>query len=418
MHSLLNQSNSKQTACHGTTSYRLLFSLKLIAMSLSKKLLLAAFIVCLALFLNAASKPRIVAIGDIHGADTAFDSILQKTQMINANQEWIAENTILVQTGDVLDRGPGSRKAMDLLLNLEKQAPAKNGKVIALLGNHEVMNIIGDLRYVSAEEYASYSDANSAKKQDAAFRAFEDFLRQRSKKLGVQPPAFTKELEQDWKQKHPPGFFEHREAFSTKGIYGQWLRKHDAIAVVDGNVFLHGGISPAVKELSFDQINRKIHQELNDFDTCREYLQGRKAALSFFTVDEIVGAAKQELEIQKQKRSEGLGESGTLQKCVTLENWLILHPDGPLWFRGFATWDDSEGTTNIQELISKYKATRFITAHTVQTDGQIHSRFNGQLFLIDTGMLAGDFFPGGRASALVIRDGKVTAIYPDQSVAF
>ncbi|HEY7161216.1 MAG TPA: hypothetical protein VH815_08145, partial [Acidobacteriota bacterium] len=69
-------------------------------MRLSKKLLLTAFIVCIALFLNAAPKPRIVAIGDVHGADRAFVSILQKAQLINANQEWIAENTIFVQTGD------------------------------------------------------------------------------------------------------------------------------------------------------------------------------------------------------------------------------------------------------------------------------------------------------------------------------
>ncbi|MCI0611452.1 metallophosphoesterase [bacterium] len=380
-------------------------------MSLSKKLLLTTFVACSALFLNAASKPRFVAIGDIHGADAAFVSILQKAQLINANQEWIADNTIFIQTGDVLDRGPGSRKAMDLLLDLEKQAPKKNGKVIALLGNHEVMNIVGDLRYVSAEEYASYSDSKSAKTQDAAFKAYENFLKQRAERFGVQPPAFTKEMEQDWKQKHPLGFVEHRDAFSKKGRYGRWLRKQDAIAVVDGNVFLHGGISLEVKELSFDELNRRIHQELNDFDSCREYLQGQKAALPFFTVDEIVGAAKQELEIQKQKRSQGIGENKTLERCTTLESWLIMHPDGPLWFRGFATWNDSEGSANIQELIQKYKVTRFITAHTVMPDGQIRSRFNGQIFLIDTGMLSGSFFPGGRASALEINDGTVTPIY-------
>ncbi len=383
-------------------------------MSLSKKLLITTVAVCIALFLNAASKPRIVAIGDIHGADAAFVSILQKAQLINTNQEWIAGNTIFVQTGDVLDRGPGSRKAMDLLLDLEKQAPKKNGKVLALLGNHEVMNIVGDLRYVSAGEYASYSDSNSAKTQDAALKAYEEFLKQRAKRFGVQPPVFTKEMEQDWKQKHPLGFVEHRDAFSKKGKYGQWLRKHDAIAVVDGNVFLHGGVSLEVKELSFDDMNHRIHQELNDFDSCREYLQDQKAALPFFSLDEIVGAAKQELDIQKQKRSQGIGENKNLERCTTLENWLILHPDGPLWFRGFATWTDSEGTTNIQQLIHKYKVTRFITAHTVMPDGQIRSRFNGQIFLTDTGMLSGSFFPGGRASALDISDGKVTPIYVDQ----
>jgi hypothetical protein len=380
-------------------------------MSLSKKLLLLLLVVSSSLLLNAASKPRIVTIGDIHGADAAFVSILEKAKLIDANREWIAHNTIFVQTGDVLDRGPGSRKAMDLIMKLEKQAPKKNGKVIALLGNHEVMNIIGDLRYVSVQEYASYADSNSAKKQDAAYRAYEDFLNQRSKTLGMQPPAFTNDMEQDWKQKHPRGFVEHREAFAKKGVYGQWLRKHDAIALVDGNVFLHGGISSAVQELSFDQMNRKVHQELNDFDACRDYLQAQNAALPFFTLDEIVNAANQELQIQKQKSAEGLGENSILQRCVNLESWLIINPDGPLWFRGFATWDDSEGSKNIQDLISKYKVKRFITAHTVQTNGQVHSRFNDQIFLIDTGMLSGTFFPGGRASALEITEGKLTPIY-------
>src|SRR5262245_30421380 len=144
-------------------------------MSLSKKLLLILFVVSSALLLDAASKPRIVAIGDIHGADAAFVSILEKAKLIDANRKWSADDTSLIQTGDVLDRGSGSRKAMDLVMNLEKQAPQKNGRVIPLLGNHEVMNIIGDLRYVSAEEYASYSDLNSVKRQDTAYKAYEDF---------------------------------------------------------------------------------------------------------------------------------------------------------------------------------------------------------------------------------------------------
>ncbi len=367
--------------------------------------------------LHASSKPRIVAVGDVHGADAAFVSILQKSQVINEKQEWVAEKTILVQTGDVLDRGPGSRKAMDLLMNLEKQAPRKGGKVVALLGNHEVMNIIGDLRYVSAEEYASYSDSNSQKKQEAAYRTYENFLKQRAKKLGDQPPAFTKEMEEDWKQKHPFGFVEHREAFWRKGKYGQWLRKHDAITVIDDAVFLHGGISLAVKDLTLDEINRRIHQELETFDACREYLQNQKAVLPFFTLDEMLSSARAELGMQKQNEGTGANENSTLEKCITLESWLITHPEGPLWFRGFATWDETEDSANLQALLEKYRVTHFIAAHTVQPGGKISSRFGGKIFLIDTGMLS-TYFPGGRASALEIHDGKFTAIYPDERTEF
>jgi hypothetical protein len=88
-------------------------------------------------------------------------------------------------------------------------------------------------------------------------------------------------------------------------------------------------------------------------------------------------------------------------------------PDGPLWFRGYATWSDDEGQATMPALLSSAGVQRFVVGHTVQKDGRIHVRFGGAVFLIDSGMLT-SYAPGGRASALELVGGVANAIYPGE----
>jgi hypothetical protein len=106
--------------------------------------------------------PRIIAVGDLHGDYEQFTSVLSSAGLIDGNGDWTGGKAHLVQTGDVVDRGPDSRSIMDLLMRLEKQAAAAGGGVHALLGNHEAMNVYGDLRYVSPGEFASYAKGEVA----------------------------------------------------------------------------------------------------------------------------------------------------------------------------------------------------------------------------------------------------------------
>src|SRR5262245_20788781 len=94
---------------------------------------------------SPAAKEHAVAIGDVHGDLDAFVGILQRAHLIDPVHRWSGGTTILVQTGDFLDRGPKSRGVMDLLMSLQKEAQRAGGRVIALMGNHEAMNIFGDL---------------------------------------------------------------------------------------------------------------------------------------------------------------------------------------------------------------------------------------------------------------------------------
>jgi hypothetical protein len=105
---------------------------------------------------------RIVIIGDIHGDIRRFKDILIDAKIINKNIEWIAEpkDTIVVQMGDQVDsvnRDP-VLKDWEVLPDVEmlyftdllnKMALSKGGRVISLIGNHELMNVIGNFSYVS-----------------------------------------------------------------------------------------------------------------------------------------------------------------------------------------------------------------------------------------------------------------------------
>ena len=192
----------------------------------------------------AAEPPEsIVAIGDVHNDFDDFVAILRRTSVINQENHWIAGRTTFVQVGDLLDRGPKPREVMDLVMALEKEAAQAGGRVVSLLGNHEMMNMMGDLRYVVPANYASFADAKSADRQKAAYNEYVEWRNKHAALVAElqQPMELT---ETEWMARHPLGFVEQREALGPKGKYGEWLRGHAAVAEIEGVVFLHGGIHP------------------------------------------------------------------------------------------------------------------------------------------------------------------------------
>ena len=108
-----------------------------------------------------AQAQRIVAVGDLHGDYAAWIDIARAAGIVDARSRWSGGNAILVQTGDIADRGPDSLKIIRHLQALQKEAPAAGGKVVVLVGNHEAMNVTGDLRYVDPGEYAAFRDRRS-----------------------------------------------------------------------------------------------------------------------------------------------------------------------------------------------------------------------------------------------------------------
>ncbi len=110
---------------------------------------------------------RIVAVGDLHGDYDAWTAIARAAGLTDAKGRWAAGATTLVQMGDVADRGPDSLKIIRHLMKLQREASKRGGRVIVLVGNHEAMNMTGDLRYVHPGEYRAFVDRNSEARRRA-----------------------------------------------------------------------------------------------------------------------------------------------------------------------------------------------------------------------------------------------------------
>lgn len=365
---------------------------------------------------SQAATAKCVAIGDVHGDFDDFVALLQKIGLIDQDRHWKGAAVTLVQLGDEIDRGPKPRDVMDLLIALQPEARKAGGEVIPLLGNHEIMNIMGDLRYVTPANYASFADEKSEERRQAAAREFMKWRDKHKELVNELPPSFA-QTEEQWLSQHPAGFIEQREAYAPNGKYGKWLRTHRTVAKVEGVVFLHGGLDPSVAAMGIDKINARIHDELNVFDNTRKYLESQQLILPFFTLEEIGAVVRTQVRIEERKGVDPSKQLSTeLGPFMSLEGWLSMSSHGPVWFRAYDQWTDAEGPAQIATVLQAVNANAVVVGHTPQKVGHIRSRFDNRVFLIDTGMLS-SYYPGGKASALEFEsDGEIAAEYLDSRV--
>jgi hypothetical protein len=202
--------------------------------------------------------PRIVAMGDVHGNLDKLTAILKGTGVIDSELKWSGGSDHVVLCGDLVDRGPDDRETLDFLQRLQKEAERRGGRVHALVGNHDLMNLVRDFRFVAPESYQDFAkDERSSDREEAweVFRQFtEDIPEERKKAV--------------FDERFPPGYFAHQRAFGVEGKYGSWLAKQPIIVKINGVVFLHGGLTPDVAALGLDEINRQFHESIRSvFDT-------------------------------------------------------------------------------------------------------------------------------------------------------
>ena len=109
---------------------------------------------------------------------------MQRAGLLDDRSAWSGGDTVFVVMGDFMDRGPDVRAVMDLLMRVQKEASRQHGEVVVLLGNHEMMNIIGDYRYVTLEIFGSFAEKDSAKHRQEAFRRYQSTLAYQRRLLG------------------------------------------------------------------------------------------------------------------------------------------------------------------------------------------------------------------------------------------
>ena len=314
---------------------------------------------------NMETTECIVAVGDVHGAYDQFVGILRAAGLIDQQNRWSGGRTVFVQTGDVPHRGDGTRKAFDLLRQLERDAPKAGGRVHALLGNHEVMSMIGDWRYVSAGEYAAFTSVASAGLRERAFEAAAEVEAERAQRNRTRydESSFRAQFE----KQVPLGAVEMRQAFEPNGEYGRWLRTHDTVIRINGILFVHGGIDPAAAAMGCETINSTVRKEI----------------------------------------------AGGRPSSAAAAKMFASSDNGPLWYRGVSQEPEAAYAPSVTTALDRMGARAMVVGHTVAL-GRMATRFGGRVVMIDTGMLDGDIFPGGVASALEIRGETATAIYMDR----
>ncbi len=314
---------------------------------------------------SATAQPKlsqkVIAIGDLHGDYDAYIELLQEAKLIDQENRWSGGSTILVQTGDVADRGPHSRKIIAHLRQLQNAAKRQGGKVLTLIGNHEAMNMTGDLRYVHPGEYEAFQTRQSRRLRDRAYRANKTqiikFYRQSD------PELSKREIKAKWEETYPLGRVEHQAEWGPKGEIGKWVIANPVVALVQDTLFAHGGISADYAELSIDEMNQRARTALLAQDTAPESI--------------------------------------------------INDENGPLWYRGLTerfapAATDENAASPAEELsivLSAFGAKRMVIGHTPSTKGILASHDN-RLIQIDTGIAE---YYGGVNSFLRLENGKVYA---------
>ena len=256
---------------------------------------------------------RVLAVGDVHGDCDQFVKLLRAGGVVNERNAWIGGKTHMVQVGDVLDRGPDSKKAMDLLRRLEKEAEKAGGRVHALVGNHEAMVASGYLTYMRRDELAALGG--------------EDGI---------------------------------RKSFGPGGEYRTWLQSHNAVVRINNMLFVHGGIGPAYADEPIEKINKEVRTEL----------------------------------------AGGKADAGGI----------LMAPDGPLWYRGYAHTNDAELEEDLEVVFKSFKVRHVIVGHTVSKAG-IQTRCGGGAIMIDVGFSR--TYVGGHPACLLIEKGKFFVVTPE-----
>lgn len=279
---------------------------------------------------------RVVAIGDLHGDYDNYLLVLGIAGIINARGQWVAGETHLVQLGDIPDRGADTLKIIAHLKKLAAQARRKGGMVHTLLGNHEAMNTYGDLRYVSAGEFAAFAGRDSKQWRDRYYEnVLADIKAREPERFATLPDDFR----QAWDASHPLGWVEHQRGWNPrwnpKAEYFQWALQDEVAIQINDMVFVHGGISGAYCRNELSSLTDQAREALRKGDP-------------------------------------------TTPSILTDEN-------GPLWYRGLAGVEPRASAETVSAILEQRGARHIVVGHT-PTRGAIWPRYNGQVIQVDTGM--------------------------------
>ena len=160
---------------------------------------------------------KLIAVGDLHGSSDAFLRIVSAFDLVDDELEWKAGDVHLIMMGDICDRGSGSRIIYELLIRWQLKAPELGSRISFIIGNHEVMNIVGYRAYNNARDYAAYAESPES-----------------------------------------DGRMEYETAFSPGGWIFEWLIGQRAVLKDGPFIFAHADLPGVLSFESWDEIDRTV----------------------------------------------------------------------------------------------------------------------------------------------------------------
>ena len=345
-----------------------------------------------------AGVSRVVAFGDVHGAHDQMVTALESAGVVDAELNWAAGDTHLVSLGDLLDRGAHSRQTMDLLMRLQRQAKGAGGRVHVVLGNHELMNLTGDMRYVAADEFAAFADDEDPSVREAAREAF----------VAAADPASGKDPSVEFDERYPAGYFGHRAGFAAAGSYGDWLLQLPLMVVVNETAFVHGGLPALIADQTLEEINRQYQRDLGEIMA----LGGRLADAGWVSAERDL--LLQDDAVLARLEAAAEGDDGDLSRAGTRFIELVRGPlfgsRGPNWYRGTAMCHASLEETVLKAALKALGAKRVVVGHTPTSNRRVQQRMDGRAILADTGMLRSYY--SGQPAPVVLTGDDIEILYP------
>ncbi len=265
----------------------------------------------------------IIAISDIEGGYKSFRDFLINNKVIDENLNWTFGKGHLVLVGDFVDRGWSVTQVLWFIYKLEQDAAEKGGHIHFIIGNHELKNMQGN--YKSAgDKYLAISNMLEKVQSDL---------------------------------------------YNRNSLLGKWMSSKNAMELINGNLFAHGGIHPDIAdtELSLDEINQVIRNNYY-----KPYYP----------------------KIEK-----------------TVEELLISTKKGICWYRGY--FKDDLTQEQVESGLNKFNAKSIVVGHTLQS--KVNRQYNGKVIGIDVKHPKDykKYWPYGKSEGLLIKENKYYRVLAD-----
>lgn len=233
----------------------------------------------------------ILAISDIEGNYKTFRDFLINAKVIDADLKWKFGRGHLVLVGDFVDRGASTTQVLWLIYKLEQSAAAQGGHVHYILGNHEIKNLQGNFQSAH-KKYFNIAGV-----------------------LGKQ----------------------QSDLFGEASFLGRWMMSKNSIEVINGRVFVHGGLHPELASLPYglEDINRIVRSQYR--------------------------------QMWYPKRQAGP------------EDLLLNTVNGPSWYRGY--FEDDLNQDQVVAALQKFEANAVVVGHTPTS--KVKTMFDKRVFAID-----------------------------------